>query len=120
MSAMSQAGGPTNPSDAPWSYSGPADLAFIGASTAVGEAVPPSDNLLSQLRVRYPYTVTLGAGGAAGEPGGDLAAGGEPELVQDAGDVDVDGALGDDQLLGHLAVGQPAGDQGGDLALASG
>lgn len=41
----------------------PADIAIIGASAAVGECVPAADSLLSQLRTRYPKTVSLGAGG---------------------------------------------------------
>jgi hypothetical protein len=39
------------------------DLALVGASSAVGESVPQADNLLSQLRTRYPSAMTLGAGG---------------------------------------------------------
>lgn len=46
-----------------WTDPSPADVAFVGASTAVGEAVPPADNLLSQLQARYPRTITVGAGG---------------------------------------------------------
>jgi len=45
-----------------WSKS-PIDIALVGASSAVGECVPQADNLLSQLRVRYPSAMTLGAGG---------------------------------------------------------
>ena len=39
------------------------DMALVGASSAVGESVPQADNLLSQLRVRYPSAMTVGAGG---------------------------------------------------------
>lgn len=39
------------------------ELALVGASSAVGESVPQSGNLLAQLRVRYPSAVTVGAGG---------------------------------------------------------
>ena len=49
-----------NPAD---SWSGPVDVAFVGASAAVGESVPAADNLLWQLRARYPRVVTVGAGG---------------------------------------------------------
>ena len=49
-----------NPPD---SWSSPAEIVFVGASTAVGESVPAADNLLWQLRARYPRTVTVGAGG---------------------------------------------------------
>jgi hypothetical protein len=45
-----------------WSASG-IDIAIIGASSAVGECVPPADNLASQLRARYPHTVAVAAGG---------------------------------------------------------
>jgi hypothetical protein len=51
-----------NPPDA-WRTQEPADIVFVGASAAVGEAVPAADNLLSQLRTRYKRTYTLGAGG---------------------------------------------------------
>jgi hypothetical protein len=45
-----------------WSTSS-IDIAIIGASSAVGECVPPADNLASQIRARYPHTVAVGAGG---------------------------------------------------------
>jgi hypothetical protein len=45
-----------------WSASS-IDIAIIGASSAVGECVPPADNLASQIRARYPHTVSVGAGG---------------------------------------------------------
>ena len=41
----------------------PADIAIVGDSAAVGECVPAADSLLSQLRARYPKTISLGAGG---------------------------------------------------------
>jgi hypothetical protein len=50
-----------NPPDS-WSK-GPIDIAIVGASSAVGECVPPADNLASQIRSRYPRTVVVGAGG---------------------------------------------------------
>src|ERR1044071_8511766 len=53
-------------------------------------------------------------------PGRDLGAGAEAELVEDVLDVGVGGALGDHELVGDLAVGQPPRDQGGDLDLAVG
>src|SRR5436190_20125803 len=51
-------------------------------------------------------------------PGGDLGPGAEAELVQDAADVAVDGALGDEQPRADLLVGQAVGDQPGDVRLA--
>src|SRR5438094_5062267 len=51
-------------------------------------------------------------------PGGDLGPGAEAELVQDAADVAVDGALGDEQPRADLLVGQAVGDQPGDIRLA--
>src|SRR5690606_29940718 len=51
---------------------------------------------------------------------GDHGAGGHPELGQDVLHVGVHGALGDDQPLGDLPVGQPAGDEHRHLALAGG
>jgi hypothetical protein len=45
-----------------WSAS-PIDVAIIGASAAVGECVPPADNLASQIRTRYARTTVVGAGG---------------------------------------------------------
>src|SRR5437879_8119796 len=45
------------------------------------------------------------------EPAGDLGSRVEPELVQDASDVAVDGSLGDEQLRANLLVGQTLGDQ---------
>src|SRR5215475_7379959 len=48
-------------------------------------------------------------------PGGDLGAGGEAEFGEDAFDVALGGAWGDDQLGGDLLAGQALGDQLGDL-----
>jgi len=48
-------------------------------------------------------------------PGGDLGSRIEAELVQDAADVAVDGALGDEQACPDLLVGQAVGDQLRDL-----
>jgi hypothetical protein len=45
-----------------WSTS-PIDVAIVGASSAVGECVPPADNLASQIRARYAHTVVVGSGG---------------------------------------------------------
>ena len=41
----------------------PMDVALVGASVAVGEAVPEADSIAYQLRQRYPKTISLGAGG---------------------------------------------------------
>src|SRR5437773_3809685 len=51
-------------------------------------------------------------------PGGDLGPGAEAELVQDAADVAVDGALGDEQPRADLLVGQAVSDQPRDIRLA--
>src|SRR5437773_8895023 len=50
-------------------------------------------------------------------PGGDLGPGAEAELVQDAADVAVDGALGDEQPRADLLVRQAVGDQSRDIRL---
>ncbi len=50
-------------------------------------------------------------------PGGDLGAGGQAELGEDVGHVDGGRLRRDEQPLGELAVGQPEGEQRGDLAL---
>src|SRR5262249_33602212 len=55
-----------------------------------------------------------------GGPGGDLGAGGEAELGEDAFDVALGGAQGDDQFGGDLPVAQALGDQLGDLAFPGG
>jgi hypothetical protein len=44
-------------------------------------------------------------------PGGDLGSRAKAELVQDAADVAVDGALGYEQARSDLLVGQAVGDQ---------
>src|SRR5215831_3660176 len=49
------------------------------------------------------------------DPGGDLGPRAEAELVQDAADVAVNGALGDEQARPDLSVGQAVGDQPRDL-----
>jgi hypothetical protein len=41
----------------------PADVAIVGASSAVSECVDDSDSLVTLLRARYPRTITVGAGG---------------------------------------------------------
>jgi len=55
---------------------------------------------------------------AAPHVGGYLGARGEAELLDGAGTVGLDGALGDVELLGDLGVGVAVGDQPDDLALA--
>jgi len=50
-------------------------------------------------------------------PGSDLGAGVDAELVQDAADVAVHGALGDEQPRPDLLVGQALGDQPRDVGL---
>ena len=54
------------------------------------------------------------------EPGDQLDAGGDAQLGEDAGDVRVDGAGGDDQPPGDLAVGEALAGQRRDLLLAFG
>jgi hypothetical protein len=41
----------------------PADVAIVGASSAVSECVDDRDSLVTLLRTRYPRTITVGAGG---------------------------------------------------------
>jgi hypothetical protein len=41
----------------------PVDIALVGSSVATSECVPPVDSIASQLRKRYPKTISLGAGG---------------------------------------------------------
>ena len=53
-----------------------------------------------------------------GGPRGDLRARVEAELGEDALDVRINGALGDDQLFGNLAVGATLGNTHRDLAFA--
>src|ERR1700674_2380889 len=48
-------------------------------------------------------------------PGGDLGAGVEPQLVQDAANVAANGALGYEQARSDLLVAQALGDQPCDL-----
>ncbi len=50
--------------------------------------------------------------------GGDLCARGEPELLDRARTVGLDGSLGDLQLLGDLGIGVAGGDQPDHLTLA--
>src|SRR5215213_5824714 len=51
---------------------------------------------------------------------GDLGAGRHAELGEDAGEVALDGLLGEEQLATDLAVRAALGDELGDLALAAG
>src|SRR6476620_8751445 len=53
-------------------------------------------------------------------PGSDLSAGGEAGLGEDAFDVALGGAWGDNQLGSALLVAQALGDQPGDLAFPTG
>ena len=55
-----------------------------------------------------------------GGPHGELGARVQVELGEDVAQVDTDGALGDDQRVGDLAVGPALRDEDGDLALAAG
>src|SRR5712692_11639367 len=49
------------------------------------------------------------------DPGGNLGARVDPQLVQDAADVAVDGAFGDEKTRSDLLVAQALGDQPRDL-----
>jgi hypothetical protein len=51
------------------------------------------------------------------EPGGDLSAGVESELVQDAADVAVDRAFGDEEVSSDLLVASAIGHQSCDICL---
>src|SRR5438132_3569059 len=53
-------------------------------------------------------------------PSGDLGSGVEPQLVQDAADMAVDGALRDEQARSDLLVAQAVSDQSRDLDLSFG
>lgn len=50
--------------------------------------------------------------------GGELLAGGDGEFLVGVGEVPFDGAGGDEQVLGDVAVGQAGGGELGDAALA--
>jgi hypothetical protein len=41
----------------------PADIAIVGASSALSECVEDADSLVTLLRARYPRTISVGAGG---------------------------------------------------------
>ena len=58
--------------------------------------------------------------GALGHGDGELDPIGDAELVQQGGDVSLDGAGTDDELLGDLAVTQALRHEQGDLALPVG
>src|SRR5712691_9864443 len=51
-------------------------------------------------------------------PGRDLSARVEPQLVEDAADVAVDGAFRDEKTRSDLLVAQAVGDQAGDVELS--
>src|SRR5947199_1405346 len=53
------------------------------------------------------------------EPAGNLGSRVEPELVQDASDMAVNGALGNEKLRADLPVGQTLGDQPRHVCLSS-
>ena len=55
--------------------------------------------------------------GAIESPGDDPGPSAESELGLDVVDVGLDGASGDDQALGDLAVGESLSDEVGDLEL---
>jgi hypothetical protein len=60
--------------------------------------------------------VRLAVGGREG--GGELLAGGDGEFLVGVGEVPFDGAGGDEQVLGDVAVGQAGRGELGDAALA--
>src|SRR5206468_485125 len=55
-----------------------------------------------------------------GEGDRELGSGADGELAVDAGEMDLNGALGDEERLGDLAVGGPPGRQFGYAPLARG
>jgi hypothetical protein len=55
----------------------------------------------------------------AGDPGGELGAGGEGELGQGVADVRFDGAFADEELRRDLAVRQSTRDELRDFPLAA-
>ena len=64
------------------------------------------------------YSLHYSSSRASATPRADLAARGEPQLGEDVLDVVLGGALGDEQPLGDLPVGEALGHQCGDLRLA--
>ena len=54
-----------------------------------------------------------------GYPGDELGSGAQVESGEDPGDVGVDGALGERELLSDPAIGEATGYQGRDLPLAA-
>src|SRR5262245_16065525 len=96
----------------------------------IGPRVPPADprgiptrehfGYVSSHRARPARLARPGDEPPLDRPDRDLRAGREAELAEDVADVPVGGRLGDHELLGDLAVGPPARDQGGDLPLAPG
>src|SRR5438093_162588 len=68
-------------------------------------------------RITYAGTYFLDAGA---EVIGELGAGVEVELAEDAVDVGFDGADGEYEAFGDIAVGEAAGDELGDLGLPAG
>src|SRR5580700_11412014 len=80
---------------------------------------------VTSVRVAGPVGL-VGRGGAWGDQAGfvgeddGLDAVAEAELGQDAADVDLHGALGQEQAGGDLAVGHAGGDAGEDVLLAVG
>ena len=83
---------------------------------AVSRGWPPDD-----CRVRTGWVLTLGrATASGGVPCGYLGAGVQAEFGQDVLDVVFGGALGYVEGGADLPVGEPAGHETGDLALAAG
>ncbi len=80
---------------------------FYGGRNEPGTA----EGLVGRLRRRLP---------PFGRLGGDLGSKMEPESLEDPGNVVFGGALGDRELFGYLAVGQPSPDEQSDLSLAGG
>jgi hypothetical protein len=68
----------------------------------------------------YSRELLLGRGSPLERPGGDLAARGEAQLVQDVADVSIRGAPRDHQLFCDLRVRQSAGKECDNLPFARG
>src|SRR5215472_12269728 len=91
-------------------------------STLTRLMCPPSPATLPSILPGPPLGARRGNASALRRrhPGGDLGAGVDAELVQDAPDMAVHGALGDEQPRPDLLVGQALSDQPRDVGLPLG
>jgi hypothetical protein len=65
-------------------------------------------------------SLRLTVGSQTLQSGRQLGAGADPQLAVDAGQVGLDRAQGDEQVVGHFLVVAAGGDQFGDLGLGLG